>query len=56
MSKSYISNKKMKTETTDIKLQHATVKSRNPDKKKTQKTIQKNNVNAQITFNMKTIS
>lgn len=44
----------MKTETTDIKLQHATVKSRNPDKK--QKTIQKNNVNAQITFNMKTIS
>lgn len=55
MSKSYISNKKMKTETTDIKLQHATVKSRNSDKKK-QKTIQKNNVNAQITFNMKTIS
>lgn len=33
MSKSYISNKKMKTETTDIKLQHATVKSRKPDKK-----------------------
>lgn len=33
MSKSYISNKKMKTETTDIKLQHATVKSRNPEKK-----------------------
>lgn len=33
MSKSYISNKRMKTETTDIKLQHATVKSRNPDKK-----------------------
>lgn len=55
MSKSYISDKKMKTETTDIKLQHTTVKSRNPDKKK-QKTIQKNNVNAQITFNMKTIS
>lgn len=55
MSKSYISNKKMKTETTDIKLQHATVKSRNPYKKK-QKTIQKNNVNAQIIFNMKTIS
>lgn len=55
MSKSYISNKKMKTETTDIKLQHATVKSRNPDKKK-QKKIQKNNVNAQITFDMKTIS
>lgn len=55
MSKSYISNKKMKTKKTDIKLQHATVKSRTPDKKK-QKTIQKNNVNAQITFNMKTIS
>lgn len=33
MSKSYISNKKMKTETTDIKLQHATVKYRNPYKK-----------------------
>lgn len=39
MSKSYISNKKMKTETTDIKLQHATVKSRTTLIKK-QKTIQ----------------
>lgn len=41
MSKSYISNKKMKTETTDIKLQHATVKSRNPDKKKPRKQYKK---------------
>lgn len=31
----------MKTETTDIKLQHATVKSRNPYKKKTENNTKK---------------
>lgn len=31
----------MKTETTDIKLQHATVKSRNPDKKNPRKQYKK---------------
>lgn len=41
MSKSYISDKKMKTETTDIKLQHTTVKYRNPDKKKNRKQYKK---------------